>query len=68
MVRKELELIPVDFVKKSRGVWCWRKFFLNSIDKDGTYSGYDIELIKNISNIINIPLIACGGAGKIEDF
>jgi cyclase len=30
--------------------------------------GYDIELIKNISSAIRIPVIACGGAGKLGDF
>lgn len=44
------------------------EIFLNSIDKDGTMSGYDIELIRRVSEAVNIPVIACGGAGKIEDF
>jgi cyclase len=30
--------------------------------------GYDIELIKEISNAVKIPVIACGGAGKLSDF
>jgi cyclase len=42
------------------------EIFLNSIDKDGTMTGYDIELIKRISYSVKIPVIACGGAGKIE--
>ncbi len=44
------------------------EIMLNSIDKDGTMSGYDLELIKRISSAVSIPLIACGGAGKLEDF
>lgn len=44
------------------------EIFLNSIDRDGTYQGYDIELIKAVSESIDIPLVACGGAGGIEDF
>jgi len=36
--------------------------------KDGTKSGFDLELTKAISNATNIPIIASGGAGKIEDF
>lgn len=43
------------------------EIFLNSIDRDGTMEGYDLELIKNVSGAIGIPLVACGGAGKIED-
>ena len=44
------------------------ELFLNSIDRDGMMNGYDLDLIKEISGVTSIPLIACGGAGKIEDF
>jgi imidazole glycerol-phosphate synthase subunit HisF len=44
------------------------ELMLNSIDKDGTYSGYDLEVIKDIANSVSIPIIACGGAGGLEDF
>jgi cyclase len=44
------------------------EIFLNSIDRDGTMQGFDTELIQNVSKTINIPVIACGGAGKLEDF
>jgi cyclase len=44
------------------------EIFLNSIDRDGTMSGYDIDLIRNVSASVPVPLIACGGAGRIEDF
>ncbi len=44
------------------------EIFLNSIDRDGTMSGYDVELIRQVSEAVNIPVIACGGAGKLEDF
>lgn len=40
---------------------------LTSIDRDGTGRGYDIELIRIISQRISVPIIACGGAGKYED-
>jgi len=43
------------------------EIFLNSIDKDGMMEGYDTGLIKTVSGAISIPLIACGGAGRIED-
>lgn len=39
---------------------------LNSVDKDGTMAGYEIELIKKISSEVDIPVIACGGAGTIQ--
>ena len=44
------------------------EIFINSIDRDGTMKGYDIELIRQISEKVDIPVIASGGAGKLEDF
>lgn len=41
---------------------------LNSIDTDGVKSGFDLEMLKAVSDIVNIPVIASGGAGKMEDF
>jgi len=41
------------------------EIILNSIDMDGTLQGYDIDLIKSISSIVSIPVIASGGAGKL---
>lgn len=44
------------------------EILLNSIDRDGTYNGYDLELVKKTAGQLNIPLIACGGAASIDDF
>ncbi|MEM3911152.1 MAG: imidazole glycerol phosphate synthase subunit HisF, partial [Saccharolobus sp.] len=44
------------------------EILLTSIDRDGTRMGYNIELTKNIVDAVNIPVIASGGAGKMEDF
>jgi imidazole glycerol-phosphate synthase subunit HisF len=44
------------------------EIFINSIDRDGTMKGYDINLIKQVSENVSVPVIASGGAGKIEDF
>lgn len=41
---------------------------LNSIDTDGVKSGFDLEMLETVSNAVNVPVIASGGAGKIEDF
>ena len=41
---------------------------LTSMDKDGTKSGFDIELLKKVSNFVRIPLIASGGVGTLEHF
>jgi len=44
------------------------ELMINSVDADGTMTGYDTKLIKLITSSVNIPVIACGGAGKISDF
>lgn len=44
------------------------EILITSINKDGTMEGYDIELTKMVSDAVNIPVIASGGAGKPEDF
>ncbi len=41
---------------------------LNSIDTDGVKKGFDLEMLKAVSNVVNVPVIASGGAGCIEDF
>ena len=44
------------------------EILLTSMDRDGTKKGFDIELTKTITKNVNVPIIASGGAGKIEDF
>lgn len=41
---------------------------INSIDGDGTKEGYDIELLKEIKKNVSVPIVASGGAGKMEHF
>lgn len=65
--KKNTKLEPVKFAIKMQEMGAG-EIFLNSIDRDGTMQGYDIELIKNVSQSLSVPVIACGGAGKIEDF
>jgi len=44
------------------------EIFLNNIDLDGTMRGYDLCLVSQVASSLNIPIIACGGAGQLEDF
>ncbi len=44
------------------------EILLNSMDADGTKDGYDLELIRLVRPEVTIPVIASGGAGKVEDF
>ena len=41
---------------------------LNSIDTDGVKQGFDLEMLEAVSNAVDVPVIASGGAGKMEDF
>ena len=41
---------------------------VNSMSFDGTKNGFDIELLEKITKLVKVPVIASGGAGKIEDF
>jgi cyclase len=56
-----------NFVKKSRDLGVG-EIFLNCIDRDGCANGYDIDTIEKISSLIDIPVIACGGAGMNNHF
>lgn len=44
------------------------EILLTSMDADGTKDGFDLEITKKISELVDIPIIASGGCGKIEDF
>ena len=41
---------------------------LNSIDTDGVKNGFDLEMLSKVCDAVNVPVIASGGAGKMEDF
>lgn len=44
------------------------ELLVNSMDADGTKTGFDLELIRLVSDISTVPVIASGGAGRVEDF
>ena len=44
------------------------EILLTSMDADGTKAGYDLEMTKAVCDLVNIPVIASGGAGSIDDF
>jgi cyclase len=43
------------------------EILLYSIDRDGTWSGFDLKLIKDVTDAVGVPVIACGGAGSMDD-
>ena len=61
------ELDPIEWAKEVAQKGAGEIFF-NSIDRDGQAEGYDIDLINRVAESVNIPVIACGGAGMFEDF
>jgi len=44
------------------------EIIVNSVDRDGTQSGYDLKLIREVSSAVSIPVVACGGASSLDDF
>ena len=42
------------------------EIFLNSVDRDGMMEGYDMPLIRRVAQQVNVPVVACGGAGTLE--
>ena len=44
------------------------EILLTSMDFDGTKNGFDIRMLQNVSQVCHLPIIASGGAGKMEDF
>ncbi len=59
-------LDPVAFARKAQEMGAG-EILLTSIDRDGTFKGYDIECIRRVSEAVSIPVIASGGAGSYED-
>jgi cyclase len=64
--RENTGLDAVEWAKKAVELGAG-EILLTSMDADGTKEGYDIELTKKIVESVNVPVIASGGAGKIED-
>ena len=71
----ERESQPMNFIEPINVIQTLAKaklgageILLNCIDRDGTNSGYDIELINAVKNAVSIPVIASSGAGRVEHF
>ena len=63
--RNKTGIDVIEFAKKTEASGAG-EILLTSMDKDGTKSGYDVELLKEITRNTNIPVIASGGVGKLE--
>lgn len=65
--RVHLRRDPVAFAREieDRGAG---EILLNSVERDGTMVGYDLDLIQGVAAAVRIPVVACGGAGRLDDF
>lgn len=57
---------PIAYAKKMEAAGAG-EILLTSIDRDGTWEGYDVELVRSLSDSVGIPVIASGGAGSLDD-
>lgn len=65
--RVDMGLDLIDWVKQIESLGAG-EICLNSIDADGTKEGFDLPMLRAVCNAVSIPVIASGGAGKIDDF
>ncbi|QDP86400.1 imidazole glycerol phosphate synthase subunit HisF [Chryseobacterium sp. SNU WT5] len=63
----QTELKTLDWVKTVNDLGAG-EILLTSMDFDGTKNGFDIRMLQNVSEVCQLPIIASGGAGKMEDF
>lgn len=64
--RKRSEFTPVEFAQTMEEFGAG-ELIIQSVDRDGTYNGYDIDLVKDISTAVTIPVVALGGARNYSD-
>jgi imidazole glycerol-phosphate synthase subunit HisF len=62
---KPTGLFPVEFAILAEKMGAG-EIIINSIDRDGTMEGYDLELVREVSQAVNIPVVALGGAGNMQ--
>ncbi len=65
--RTPMRIDPVQWAREAEALGAG-EILLNSIDRDGMAQGYDLELIRSVVEAVDIPVIACGGAGTFEHF
>jgi cyclase len=65
--RENTGLEAIEWIKKCVALGAG-EVVLNSIDTDGVKNGFDIEMLDAVSSAVNVPVIASGGAGSIDDF
>lgn len=64
--KQKISINPVDYALKMQELGAG-EILLTSIDREGTWNGFDLDIIKKITSAVSIPVIAHGGAGSIEN-
>ena len=64
---KTLKQDPADFARRMQDAGAG-EILLTSLDRDGTMEGFDLDLVQSVSKAVTLPVIACGGAGRVEHF
>lgn len=65
--QKDTRFLVFDWIKECERLGAG-EIFLNSVDRDGKATGYDIDTIGKVLDMTSLPVIACGGAGDLDDF
>lgn len=65
--RVKTDLDAIEWIREAEKLGAG-EVLLTSMDRDGTKTGYDLELTRRAAEAVNIPVIASGGAGKMQDF
>ncbi|TRX50221.1 imidazole glycerol phosphate synthase subunit HisF [Fulvivirga sp. M361] len=65
--KEKVRLSPVEYAKRAESFGAG-EIIITSIDREGTYLGYDLDLVNQVSAAIQIPLVVNGGARNINDF
>lgn len=65
--RENTKMDAIEWIKKCVNLGAG-EIVVNSIDTDGVKNGFDLEMLQTVCNIVNVPVIASGGAGSISDF
>lgn len=65
--RVKTDLDAIEWIREAEKLGAG-EVLLTSMDRDGTKAGYDVELTRRAAEAVNIPVIASGGAGKMQDF
>ena len=65
--REDTDLEAIEWIRRCVGNGAG-EVVVNSMDTDGVRGGFDLELLHAVCDAVQVPVIASGGAGKIEDF